>query len=77
MNTTTQDSKNYTVLAWLLKQDRFSPKQQEWLEHISQQFEILEFQMGDVVTTQWDGFERSPTQTRNISGSFVKGDRDY
>ena len=55
MNTTTQDSKNYTVLAWLLKQDRFSPKQQEWLEHISQQFEILEFQMGDVVTTQWDG----------------------
>ena len=52
---TQQDSKNYTVLTWLLKQGRFSPNQKEAIEHLSQEFEVLDFQMGDIVTTQSTG----------------------
>ena len=49
----TQASENrFTVLAWLLKQGRFSPDKTESLEQLSQQFEIVEFQLGDVLTTQ-------------------------
>ena len=47
----TQNS-NHPVLIWLLKQGRFSPKQKESIEQLSQDFEIVEFQMGDVLTTQ-------------------------
>ena len=47
----TQNS-NHAVLTWLLKQGRFSPKQKESIEQLSREFEIVEFQMGDVLTTQ-------------------------
>ena len=47
----TQNS-NHAVLTWLLKQGRFSPKQKESIEQLSREFEIVEFKMGDVLTTQ-------------------------
>ena len=52
LSSTPGGSENYLVLAWLLKQGQFSPNKKEWLEHLSQEFEILNFQMGDIVATQ-------------------------
>ena len=47
-----RSSKNHTVLAWLLKQGQFSSEKKEAIANLSQQFEIVDFQMGDVLTTQ-------------------------
>lgn len=41
-----------TVLSWLLKQDRFNPDKVELVKHLSQQFEILEFQLGEELVVQ-------------------------
>ena len=43
-----------TVLSWLLKQDRFNPDKIELIKHLSQQFEILEFQLGEDLIVQSD-----------------------
>ena len=41
-----------TVLSWLLKQDRFNPEKAELIKQLSQQFEIIEFQLGEELMVQ-------------------------
>ncbi|MGF1588937.1 MAG: ABC transporter transmembrane domain-containing protein [Pleurocapsa sp.] len=41
-----------TVLSWLLKQGQFDPDKAKLIKHLSQQFEIIEFQMGDNLMVQ-------------------------
>ena len=41
-----------TVISWLLKQGRFNLDKAELIKHLSQEFEILEFQLGDDLMVQ-------------------------
>ena len=52
----------FTVLSWLLKQGQFTSDKVESIKHLSQQFELLEFQLGDVLMTQSDFTAQSSNQ---------------
>ena len=45
-------SDRLTVLSWLLKQGQFDSGKAELIKHLSQQFEIIEFQLGDNLIVQ-------------------------
>ena len=55
----------FSVLSWLLKQGQFNLDQIELIKHLAQQFEILEFQMGDDLMVQSDSGINSPQPNPN------------